>query len=586
MNFKLLISLILLAVFINQAHAFVSVGDDMDCDYSDLQLAIDSNEAELRLSRQTAFLGNYTIMSQNINLIGGYDDCSAANQNIHNEANVSEIISNSVGNIITINGGGVANDIKLSNLNINSSTDGSGVFITGVQGLIELNQSIIQNNHANNGGGIYLSGAGNELILKNSQVKNNQANAIGGGIYCLDASLKLDSKSLVANNQVFGINAFGIGGGMYAYNCQIEIYSGNSDGESAGFIANQSTREGAGIYARNSQLLINGQQDLVNLSSLGDSAHPVLFKNNISDSDMDGTGYGAAIYLRTSTATIQAAWFDGNKPSNEGSYNLGSVIFAKYSSEFTMGRDESQPCWRQGMCNLVSNNEHVAIVVGQSPTSATITNTEFTNNTANLTSLILVNNSTSFDVGNDLSLHFEGNLVHHNVSSRVGLIKSNSNVTEHCCIMTINVINNTITDNQFTNEIFNINDDTIFNMHGNIVYEDVTLNPVVDIFNSAYSEANISCLMAHDVSSLPNITLNTVVDNPIFVDAQNFDYHLSIESPAIDFCDSSLYTPTTLDIDLQARGRDEMSITDFDGVIDLGMDEYYIADTLFKNGFE
>lgn len=469
---------------INAVNAFVTVGDasDSDCNYSDLQSALDSGDSEIRMSKQSTFAGNYISNNQDLNLQGGFINCDAAIQNILLEGNKSEIKSNGNGN----------------------------GHVLAINGTVSIENSLIHNNTATQGGGIFINDTDTEVIIKNSSISDNIANARGGGIYCVRASIIIDSTSLLSNNQVFDSQGAGEGGGLYANLCHIEIYAGNSDGISAGFIGNQSVKSGGGIYAVSSNLILNGQQESIDNPILGDNTQPVLFKDNSSNSS------SAALYISVSNVDIKAVWFDGNQAPS------ASVMKAIYGTVVNMGRDEDQPCWRENFCNLVTNNnDGIAIDISHSPTTAVITNTEFTNNTANWTGLIRVSNITGYDVGNDLFFTFEGNLVHHNTSTRVGLLKTDSIINDHCCHMTVDVFNNTITNNQFSNYVFNITDDTTFNMHSNIIYEDVALTPAVQVLNSAYTDANISCLISHDINSLPNITLSTIVADPLFVNATN-----------------------------------------------------------------
>ena len=583
---------------INAVNAFVTVGDasDSDCDYSDLQSAFDSGDIEILMSKQTTFVGNYSLNSQDLNLQGGYNSCLDAEQNILIEGNKSEIKSNGNGHVLAINGGEVATQISLSNIIItgfnsnyrNGITDGSGLYLEGINGTVTIENSLIHNNTATQGGGIFVNDTDIEVIIKNSSISDNIANARGGGIYCQGATIKIDSTSLVSNNQVFGTQSTGVGGGLYAYLCNIEIYAGNSDGISAGFIGNQSVRDGAGVYAVASDVIINGQQESISNPIMGDNTQPVLFKDNLSDSDDNGTGYGAALYIHLGSATIQGAWFDGNKGSEngEGGFNRGSVIYAKNGAIVTMGRNTNQPCWRQRLCNLISNNKHVAIELSNAPTSVTITDTEFRDNIANWTGLLNIRNSTSSDIGNGPYFTFANNLVYNNQSANVGLLKANSNAPEHCCIIDINFFNNTVSNNQFAGEVFIVREDVTFSMHGNIVYEPTLNEATFDITNSPFNTINISCLITSEINSIPQIDFTTIMADPQFVDAANNDYHLMVTSPAIDFCDNSQYTPPIMDMDIQQRGRDEPTVMNFDGLIDLGVDEYYPADIIFLNSFE
>lgn len=589
---KLLLNILLLMIMMPAANAVVTVGDvsDADCDYSDLQLAFDSGDSDIRISAQTTYSGNFIVSDRNAMISGGFSNCNQASQNIGTPGLVSQLISSSVGAVFTVDGGGIATEVILSDLEISGATDGSGLLISAVDGFVRISNSRIINNTSDLGAGIYLSSTGTELRILNSEISNNIAMSKGGGIYCKNADVIIDSKSLLSSNVVLGTvaNGGGLGGAIYSDSCNLQIYAGHSDGVSAGIISNQSTEDGAGIYAQSSSLIINGQQESPVSPVYGDNTQPVLFKDNLSDSDNSGNGYGAALFLRSSTAQIQAAWFDENKGSVDGtgSYNRGSVFYAKWNSVVTMGRDISQPCWRAGLCNLVTNNNHVLMHISRAPTSVTVTDTEFRDNTSDWTGMIHVLNSASSNIGDGPYFTFENNLVHNNSSERVGFLKAEGNIPDNCCITEVNLFNNTFANNQFGGEVFTIRDNITLNMHANIVHEPDSVHPTFEITNSAFTTPNISCLMASEIASVPDITPDITSQDPAFVDSNNADYHLLGSSPAIDFCGTDLYMPATLDMDQQLRGRDEPAIQDLYGLIDLGVDEYYPPDEIFSNDFE
>ncbi len=77
-------------------------------------------------------------------------------------------------------------------------------------------------------------------------------------------------------------------------------------------------------------------------------------------------------------------------------------------------------------------------------------------------------------------------------------------------------------------------------------------------------------------NNLANISGGGVlVGDPGFVKPENFDFHLTSGSPAIDYCDNWLVTPQYLDFDGSIRGVDYIPKANLYGPYDLGFDEFF-----------
>jgi len=73
----------------------------------------------------------------------------------------------------------------------------------------------------------------------------------------------------------------------------------------------------------------------------------------------------------------------------------------------------------------------------------------------------------------------------------------------------------------------------------------------------------------------------------LVVDPTGSDLHLRQGSPAVDYCDDSVFAPSTLDFDGQTRGFDHPGVSENFGLYDLGADErYQSADPIFADAFE
>jgi hypothetical protein len=123
---------------------------------------------------------------------------------------------------------------------------------------------------------------------------------------------------------------------------------------------------------------------------------------------------------------------------------------------------------------------------------------------------------------------------------------------------------------------------TLFALHsiidgtGEILAKTGNINPL----------ATFGCLIVHENQSLEGSIFQALVLNALFVDKANGDYHLSSNSPAIDFCDDSITNGTKNDLNGNSRGIDDENSQNFIGIYDLGAYEYQGNDLIFINGFD
>jgi len=102
-------------------------------------------------------------------------------------------------------------------------------------------------------------------------------------------------------------------------------------------------------------------------------------------------------------------------------------------------------------------------------------------------------------------------------------------------------------------------------------------------FYSFGGEIHGDCLLLDTADGLTSHAASMVGWDPRFVDADSGDLHLRPDSPAIDACDTLLYTPLDSDFDLDARGYDFTLRPDYVGPFDRGADEFR---PIFADGFE
>ena len=121
-----------------------------------------------------------------------------------------------------------------------------------------------------------------------------------------------------------------------------------------------------------------------------------------------------------------------------------------------------------------------------------------------------------------------------------------------------------------------------------------TLNSSIFYPNSAVqailgaSLPEVDCLILSNTTGLPPSATFVSPADPAFVDAANGNLALRSTSPAIDYCDTFLYSPLQSDLDLEARGYDAASNPNGTpgpngGTYDLGADELYL---FWADGYE
>jgi hypothetical protein len=124
------------------------------------------------------------------------------------------------------------------------------------------------------------------------------------------------------------------------------------------------------------------------------------------------------------------------------------------------------------------------------------------------------------------------------------------------------------------------------------VYSSIIYDPSSgDVFDIATgSTHDVNCLIVHEGQSFNANNAEITIADPMFVDAANGDYHIDAAlSPAVDYCTDNLAMAVYQDIDFEDRGFDDESITnnpETNGAYDIGADETYGNDLVFKNGFE
>jgi hypothetical protein len=214
---------------------------------------------------------------------------------------------------LVIDGGGLSRvahiadgNVRLENLQIINglvTTGNGGGIKAGPASTVNLLNSVVRNNRADRslpdtsigaGGGIYSEGV---LIIENSIINNNYSSS-GGGLYAAGASLVIKNSSFYSNST--GIDTNSNGGGL------VSGFNTNSTISSSSFI-NNSAYTGGGIDAVGGVSVVNST-----------------FYGNIAQ------GWGGGLYARNGTLVINST-FSGNSASSGGGINVWGWMTIKNS---------------------------------------------------------------------------------------------------------------------------------------------------------------------------------------------------------------------------------------------------------------
>ncbi len=574
---------------------FFTVGADGACQYSSIQAAVDDffqsplSTIEIRIATNKTYSENIVIGNADIALTGGYANCFLANAG-NGSSNQSLIDAGNNGVVLKIQGVTTRRTMSFKNLRLingnNPTGAGGGLLSDNSKVALLLDNVDIRNNNASHGAGIAIIDGDTDLIMKESLVFGNVAD-YGGGIYCSSGSSSVNvanHSGIIANfaNSPLAVAPNGRGAGAYINGCYFAIFTGsNSNASFTGMEVNSANSHGGAIYAENAIIRLHGHQHCGSQGCLGDDSKPVSFRSNQSN-----FGNGAVLYAKNSDVKINAIWMEGN---------IGESIIYVTESELIVERF-LQPCWSNADCNLIENNTGT-VMAG------------LLNNSVDISSVNITGNNTTvfdFNVGHPATpplFRVESCMINNNGGN------GNDYLINFFGFVDALFVHNTIADNQADNSIFrtdfnpNISIPPLLEIQSTIIH-----NPLVDIYSfdeldftlgGGQMHINISACIVNELNTLSSILLindaiiypegelNSLID-PLFVDRNNGNYHLSGNSPAIDYIDTSQRTNVNHpDIDYQTRGFNDPIVfgTPF-FYYDVGADEAIGNDFIFKDGFE
>ncbi len=555
---------------------FVTVGMGASCDFNtnsqSIQDAINTGVQEIRLAKTGSYTQPFTIDNINLKLIGGFETCDDALNNIQTFTSTSLLGTiGPVEPIIIIKGSSLRNTVILEKL-ILSGADNSAITAISTNTEIILNNVLIKQNNLAigfSGGAIFTSNSNVDFTLHNSRILQNTATN-GGGIYCSgeEASIKLTGLSGIVNN-----SADGKGGGIHITNgCQLTVYSGTLDPVSltfTGIQGNNAKQEGGGIYADLGAKVVLYGHEFCSASGVcvGNNTNPVNVNNNRSDSDSSGGERGGGIYLTGlgTSVEIYAGLIQGNLSPN------GAGVYVNDQASLTVAR-LFKDCWDPVRCNLFQNNRAFTTggAIQNDQGIVNISSTYFEGNKG-------IAGSALYAFGALSRNRIEGSVFNHNkhVSST-----NNAYVIRAAVSAKVEIVHSTFADNSVENTaVFGIASNSELKLFSSIIND-----PTGVVLDTNPGTTIINCVMAHETSSFSGS--NIFLNDPDFIDRVNLDYHLSVNSPAIDVCDNSFANVQFRDIDFESRGVDNPNAPNNIGTYDIGADETSGSDVLFANGFE
>lgn len=581
---------------------FVTVGSNSNCDYrignTKIQDAIDDDNTEIRIAHGT-YEENLFINSKNVKLLGGYTDCTAANNDDYSVTSTFTKIIPATGSglpVIRVTGDSARHNLTLRNLSIengeSTSTNysGGGVAFYNADYGVNIQKANIQNNNGKWGGGVGIRGGKTNISLIGSIILGNDAE-VGGGLYCLgsNSSLVMDNSSYFMFGFyepmiVAGNNAVTNGGGAYiTQGCQLTSYVGGSLLDGGGFYVNKADRHGGGIYASGgANISLIGERRCSNVGPItfcsGNNTQPNTFYDNTADNNVDNDGNGGAVYATGNSTKVTAT--NVNFITNQAF--KGGAVYVTNGAEFDTYAVNHQNCWKNGRCNQFTSNRastdngHGGAFYASDGGKISVLASHIERNRADFGSGFYIK-------GLDSNLQLEGSYVVDNgepgSTNYENLypvrVTTNANAVVHY---------STIADNNvpITNASV-ANSSGSLELLANIIHDTsgaVALKSVSPV--STTQECNIVNSFGDMFSAITNIE-----DNPRFVDRVNNDYHIDAAfSPAVDYCLGNQGHVNNKDTDGDTRAWDDYTVSNIYGPFDAGADETYQNDVIFEDDFQ
>ncbi len=531
-----------------------TVGGDPGCDFTLLQDAINAAQADtdpnalIRVARSKTYTAvAVAIDSHDMTIAGGFDDCDDSFPSGRTQLSGAGGTPDTIIRIGAASGGPFS--VQLRDLNISGGDPAAGNFggaleITGSNS-VAVHNVVISGNSAQRGGGIYVDGGAvgkTSLTVSNgSMLFGNSATEAGGAIYCVN--MIDEDEDVAVQADVFSNSAVN-GGALFLDQCMLR-YSAAFTGD--GLFLNDAAESGGAAYLKGgSRMEFTGSTSVLAVLSLNTAL-------------LDG---GAVYQTGDSDFVAITTQIVDNMAGRNG-----GALFQDSGDAIIIGDERGVGCGLDRCSRIESNRaDGQGGAIYQTGGGVLVRRTWIMDNSSPDGAVIKSEGG---------SADFDSVIVARNRDATTIMRLKNGDYT---------ITRSTFADNEDMADTILFTSATAF-LRGTIFWE--SQGDAFDFFGGA-TAWSADCMLAR---SLPGATTGpTIFDDPLFVDPNNDDYHLSPASPAIDVC-ADLLTPLGInllpehkDIDYQERGIDFAGRQDVSGPYDIGADEYY--DVIFANSFE
>lgn len=549
--------------------AIYTVGEQADCDFSNLQDAIHAATPgdTIRIARSTGHLGNtYTLYGKSLTLRGGFDSCNAG------ETPSGRTTLDADGANLPVldiwQGGTPPDQMRVVLRDLDLRRGNGGLKMEGQLGRLSVqlqNTGITENTSSTSGGGIKVliphdsahDGNAQPLLRidNDSQISHNSSDGDGGGIYCWQPSGTHFSRIIIlVGNALISHNTAANGGGVSSHGCTSMYFDAGapllSGVPTGGIYMNDASFEGGGLHARNGgSIHFSGSSS----GSLGAEDHAATMMGNSA-----GYGGAAAVMGSNSNITLRGVLATGNTANQDG-----GVALAHNGGRFHMGAltnnrscppppdthgDQAFPPCSYAIGNSAGGHGGVLRVLNSS--YADISQSYILQNEAMEGGSVISVNSAQVDGNEFASALIESSLLSGNNGVTLVFAGNDSQ---------INLYGNTISGNQVGSliHVHALDGATSRSiLESSIIWgNDTPL--MLTRSDTGNTLAGAECVIGSQPESTSGLTsaIAYLHSDPLFADAPGGDYRLLPSSPAIDFCDDRTHYSNSSGHDLAGNIR-------------------------------
>lgn len=555
------------------------------CTHATLSAAINaasgSGTTVIRLANNQVYNSiNENISGKNLTIEGGFVDCAAPTPQADTRTTLTGAIGSS-DSVLEIIGGANERTIVLRDLEIEggeSDADGGGGVEIDGNAIVTFDNLLIAQNLSNNGGGVHVSGAANPVELRfvggteslnfnSAALLQNQASGNGGGLYCEQATVRVDGVLRSWLN-----TAAGRGGGVFLDDCSLTVGQLGADEARLNFMTNQA-HSGGGLWAQAGSLVVlRGVRHEFDLNRARDAGGGIVLtgaltamyadrtsvhmnrvhNENIPMVDIIAHAFGGGLYVANGA---EADFDDGLAQSCPMPFDI-------------IGENENEPTCVRFRGNEARTDNPAGTSAGG---AIYVNNAELRVRQARLVANASDVGTAVHAAGDATEVLLESVIVDHNSPGDYALSFS-AGADATVAFATFN----DASDGPYSIQVRDTG--TTLGLHASVITD---LNHAgVEIDSEA--TVQVSCLIASLAATVPAIAVPSSGD---FVALFDGDYRPSPNSQLIDRCNDTPYAPTSRDVRGVARPVDDPGRTNNPGVYDVGAFERQ-PDHVFADSFE